>query len=408
MSENNEYRADFPLLSLPEYKDLIYFDNAATTQRPSIVLEAIQTFYKKSNANPLRGLYKLSAFATESLENSRHTVASFIGASDCEVVFTRNTTESLNALMFSYAWQTVNEGDNIVISIMEHHSNLVPWQYLCREKNAELIYLECDKNTFTFPESELQKINTRTRIVSITQTSNVLGITNDIKKIAEVAHKVGAVCIVDAAQSVPHRVVNVKELGADFLAFSAHKVCGPLGIGVLYGRKSLLEGMPPFLRGGEMIEYVTRKEATWAPIPQKFEAGTVDVAGAVGLASAIEYVSKIGLTNIEKHDTYLTSLLLKGLKTLPYIHIIGSEDPTLHSGIVTFTIDGVHSHDAASLLDTKGVAIRAGHHCTQPLGKYLGVSNSCRASVYLYNTEGEVYKFIDSIKQVRLWMGIKD
>lgn len=402
------YKADFPIFSAAENKDVIYFDNAATTQRPLQVIEAIKKFYEHDNANPLRGLYDLSARATEAYESARHTVAIFIGAKDCEIIFTRNASESLNLVAYAWGLENIHEGDEIAVSVTEHHSNILPWQMLCKERGAKLVWLEPDKETCIFPESEFAKINKKTRIVAVAQVSNVLGITHPVNRFVELAHKVGAIAVIDGAQSVPHMNVNVKDMGADFFAFSGHKLLGPMGIGVLYGKKEILEKMRPFLRGGEMIEYVTRDSATWAELPHKFEAGTVNAAGAVGLAAAIDYLSAIGLDNIQKHDNELAKRLISQMKNIPYVHIIGNEDPEKHCGIVTFTIDGVHPHDIASLLDTEKVAIRAGHHCAQPLGAYLNLPASARASVYLYNTEEEVDRFVASVAKIRKMSGYKD
>lgn len=402
------YKADFPIFYAAENKDVIYFDNAATTQRPRQVIEAIKNFYEHDNANPLRGLYDLSGRATEAYESARHTVATFIGAKDCEIIFTRNASESLNLVAYAWGLENIHEGDEIAVSVTEHHSNILPWQMLCKERGAKLVWLEPDKETCIFPESEFAKINKKTRIVAVAQVSNVLGITHPVNRFVELAHKVGAIAVIDGAQSVPHMSVNVKDMGADFFAFSGHKLLGPMGIGVLYGKKEILEKMRPFLRGGEMIEYVTRDSATWAELPHKFEAGTVNAAGAVGLAAAIDYLSAIGLDNIQKHDNELAKRLISQMKNIPYVHIIGNEDPEKHCGIVTFTIDGVHPHDIASLLDTEKVAIRAGHHCAQPLGAYLNLPASARASVYLYNTEEEVDRFVASVAKIRKMSGYKD
>ena len=402
------YKADFPIFSAAENKDVIYFDNAATTQRPLQVIEAIKKFYEHDNANPLRGLYDLSGRATEAYESARHTVATFVGAKDCEIIFTRNASESLNLVAYAWGLENIHEGDEIAVSVTEHHSNILPWQMLCKERGAKLVWLEPDKETCIFPESEFAKINKKTRIVAVAQVSNVLGITHPVNRFVELAHKVGAIAVIDGAQSVPHMSVNVKDMGADFFAFSGHKLLGPMGIGVLYGKKEILEKMRPFLRGGEMIEYVTRDSATWAELPHKFEAGTVNAAGAVGLAAAIDYLSAIGLDNIQKHDNELAKRLISQMKNIPYVHIIGNEDPEKHCGIVTFTIDGVHPHDIASLLDTEKVAIRAGHHCAQPLGAYLNLPASARASVYLYNTEEEVDRFVASVAKIRKMSGYKD
>lgn len=411
-----EYRKDFKFFGDSEdnkaNEGLIYFDNAATTQRPERVISAIADFYRYSNANPLRGLYGLSVRATDRYEAARHTVAAFLNAAeDSEILFTRNASESLNLIAYSWGMSNVQEGDEIVVSCMEHHSNLLPWQMVARAKGASLVFLECGDDG-VIPDAEWKgKINARTRLVAIAHVSNVFGITNPVKEIAAHAHKVGnggkgAVIVVDGAQSAPHIKVDVRALGADFFVLSAHKLCGPMGIGALYGRKELLEAMPPFLRGGEMIEYVTREDATYAELPHKFEAGTVNAAGAVGFAEAIRYIEGIGLDAIEANDNRLAGLLMEGLSNVPHLHVIGNPDPVRHCGIVTFTIDGVHPHDIASILDSEHIAIRAGHHCAQPLMQKLGVGSTARASLYFYNTEEEVSVFIDKIGKVRGWMGL--
>lgn len=402
---NADFRSDFPIFNAPENKDLIYFDNAATTQRPRQVIDAVKNFYEKSNANPLRGLYGLSSKATELYENARGTVASFINAAAEEIIFTRNASESLNLVAYTWGMQNVREGDEIAVTVMEHHSNILPWQMVCAAKNAKLVFLDCDNATGEIPLSELNKINERTKLAAVTYVSNVLGITNPVKEIAEAAHKNGAVVVVDGAQSVPHFKVDVQAIGADFFAFSGHKMCAPMGIGVLYGRRELLEAMPPFLRGGEMIEYVTKEGATWAELPHKFEAGTVNAAGAVGLGAAIDYINSIGFDEIVRRDHELTTLLMEGMYRIPHVHVVGHPDPLEHSGIVTFTIDGVHPHDIATVLDEENIAIRAGHHCAQPLGAHLGLPSTARASLYFYNTEDEVHRFTEKLASVRKWMG---
>lgn len=402
---NADFRSDFPIFNAPENKDLIYFDNAATTQRPRQVIDAVKNFYEKSNANPLRGLYALSSKATELYENARDTVASFINAAAEEIIFTRNASESLNLVAYTWGMQNVREGDEIAVTVMEHHSNILPWQMVCAAKNAKLVFLDCDKTTGEIPLSELNKINERTKLVAVTYVSNVLGITNPVKEIAEAAHKNGAVVVVDGAQTVPHFKVDVRAIGADFFAFSGHKMCAPMGIGVLYGRREFLEAMPPFLRGGEMIEYVTKEGATWAELPHKFEAGTVNAAGAVGLGAAIDYINSIGFDEIVRCDHELTTLLMEEMHRIPYVRVVGHPNPFRHSGIVTFTVDGVHPHDIATVLDEEHIAIRAGHHCAQPLGAHLGLPSTARASLYFYNTEDEVRRFAEKLSSVRKWMG---
>lgn len=363
-------RKNFPLL---QQMDTIYLDNAATAQRPSCVLAAVQEFYEQKNANPLRGFYPLSLKATESYQAARKTVQKFIHAKEPEeIIFTRNTTESLNLVAYSYGLNFLKEGDEIAVTIMEHHSNLLPWQMVSRMTGAKLHYLECTSEG-ELTDEELQKgINERTRLVAVAQVSNVLGCVNPIQKITEMAHRVGAVVVVDGAQSVPHMPVDVQALDADFLAFSGHKLMGPMGIGCLYGKRELLEKMPPFLTGGEMIDSVHRDGAVFAPVPQKFEAGTVNAAGAVGLAAAIRYLQEKGFDYIQKKELELTQRAMEGLGALPYVHILGSKDPANHTGIVSFTIDGVHPHDVSEILSSDGIDVRAGHHCAQPLLEYLG------------------------------------
>lgn len=404
----NIFKKDFSIFNAPENKGLIYFDNAATTQRPDCVIDAVSNFYSHDNANPLRGLYDLSGRATEDYENARHTVAEFLNAKDCEIIFTRNASESLNLVAYTYGMANVNAGDEIVVSVAEHHSNILPWQMICKAKGAKLVFLEPDKISGEIPDSEFLKITEKTKIVAVGHVSNVLGTTNPVKKIAALAHKVGAVCVVDGAQSAPHMKIDVKDIDADFFAFSGHKLCGPMGIGVLYGKKDILEEMPPFLRGGEMIEYVTREDATWAELPHKFEAGTVNASGAVGLAAAIKYISSIGFEKIEARCNSLASLLAEKMKKNPHIKIIGNPDPEKHCGIITFTVEGVHPHDVASLLDTEKIAIRAGHHCAQPLGSYLGVPATARASLYFYNDEEEVERFYSVLSNIRKMSGYKE
>ncbi len=409
-----EYRKDFKIFDDPLNAGLVYLDTAATSQRPECVVQALSDFYRKDNANPLRGLYALSVRATDDYEMARATVGKFINSkSSQEIIFTRNTSESLNLVAYSYGLENVQEGDEIVISAMEHHSNILPWQMVCQQKKASLVWLECDESG-VIPETEWKsKIGSKTKIVSIAQVSNVFGITNPVKQIAEYAHKVGncgkgAVVVCDGAQSTPHFKVDVQYLNVDFFAFSGHKVCGPMGIGVLYGKKEILEIMNPFMRGGEMIEYVTRESATYAEIPHKFEAGTVNAGGAVGLARALEYIQQVGLSEIEKSDNHLASLIMEELAGNPFVHVIGHKDPEKHCGIVTFTIDGVHPHDIASILDSENVAIRAGHHCAQPLMQKLGVGSTARASCYFYNTEDEALIFVEKVKGIRKVMGYKD
>ncbi len=403
MTSAGDFRKDFGILNSGDY---VYFDNAATSQRPKQVMEAVKHFYETANANPLRGLYDWSVAATDAYESARATVAEFIGASQAEeIIFTRNTTESINLVAYSYGLDNVKEGDDIVISVMEHHSNMLPWQMVAKKCKANLIYMEPDEFGTITKEEYTSKITDRAKIVAIGHVSNVMGVTNPVKEIAEYAHSKGAIVVVDGAQSTPHMKVDVQDLGADFFAFSGHKMLAPMGIGALYGRMEILEHMQPFLTGGEMIEYVTRTDATYAEIPHKFEAGTVNAGDAVGLEAAIKYIKAVGFDTIEKQEIKLTTLLMDGLAKMPYIKVFGSKDPSKHCGIVTFTMDGVHPHDMASVLNDDHVCIRAGHHCAQPLMQFIGAGSTARASVYFYNTEEEVERFLDKLSKVREVMG---
>lgn len=398
-----DYRNDFPLLM---QNKIIYIDNAATSQRPQCVIDAEGDFYKNYNANPLRGLYSLSVEATEVYENAREAVRKFIGAEKSnEIIFTRNTTESLNLVAYSYGLSNVKKGDEIVVSIMEHHSDLLPWQMVAKTCGAELKFIECAKDGSIDLEKVKELITSRTKIVAMTQVSNVLGREYPVKEIAKLAHKKGAVMVVDGAQSTPHMRVDVTDLDADFFAFSGHKLLAPMGIGVLYGKEELLEKMPPFLSGGEMIDSVTRTSAVYAELPHKFEAGTVNAAGAAGLKAAIDYIEKVGFDYISEREIALTSRAIEKMKKIPHVNIIGSENADEHTGIVTFTIDNVHPHDISEILAADGIAVRAGHHCAQPLLTHLGLNSTARASFAFYNTEDEVDKFTDSVATIRERMG---
>lgn len=398
-----DYRNDFPLLM---QNKIIYIDNAATSQRPQCVIDAEGDFYKNYNANPLRGLYSLSVEATEVYENAREAVRKFIGAEKSnEIIFTRNTTESLNLVAYSYGLSNVKKGDEIVVSIMEHHSDLLPWQMVAKTCGAELKFIECAKDGSINLEKVKELITSRTKIVAMTQVSNVLGREYPVKEIAKLAHEKGAVMVVDGAQSTPHMRVDVTDLDADFFAFSGHKLLAPMGIGVLYGKEELLEKMPPFLSGGEMIDSVTRTSAVYAELPHKFEAGTVNAAGAAGLKAAIDYIEKVGFDYIGEREIALTSRAIEKMKKIPHVNIIGSENADEHTGIVTFTIDNVHPHDISEILAADGIAVRAGHHCAQPLLTHLGLNSTARASFAFYNTEDEVDKFTDSVATIRERMG---
>ena len=398
-----DYRKDFPLLM---QNRIIYIDNAATSQRPQCVIDAETDFYLNHNANPLRGSYPLSVEATEIYENARKTVRDFINAkSEREIIFTRNTSESLNLIAYSYGLSNVKAGDEIVVSIMEHHSNLLPWQMVCRQTGATLKFIECEKNASVDLNKVAELITDKTKIVAMTHVSNVLGRVNPVKEVAALAHAKGAVMVVDGAQSTPHMKIDVRDMDADFFAFSGHKLFGPMGIGVLYGKEKLLNKMPPFLSGGEMIDSVQRYSAKYAELPHKFEAGTVNAAGAAGLAAAIRYIDSIGFDAMEKQELAVTARALEGLRQIPHVHVFGSEKPEEHTGILTFTIDNVHPHDVSEVLIADGIAVRAGHHCAQPLMQYLGVGSTTRASFMFYNTVEEADALVKSIATVRERMG---
>lgn len=399
----HDYRKDFPLL---QTNRTIYIDNAATAQKPAVVIEAEKQFYEESNANPLRGFYPLSLRATEVYENARVTVRDFIHAdSEKEIIFTRNTTEGLNLVAYSYACHHLKPGDEIAVTIMEHHSNLLPWQMAAQVTGATLRYLECEPDGTLTDETLEVGINEHTRLLAVGHVSNVLGCVNPVRKMADRAHAFGAVVVVDAAQSAPHMPIDVHELQADFLAFSGHKLMAPMGIGVLYGKEALLEEMPPFMTGGEMISSVSREGAVFAELPHKFEAGTVNAAGAAGLAAAIRYIEEVGFETIEAHELQLTGRAMEGLAKIPHVHVIGSEKPENHTGIVAFTIEQVHPHDVSEILAADGIDVRAGHHCAQPLLTYLKVYNTTRASFMFYNTPEEVDAFVKSVSEVRRKMG---
>ena len=398
---DKNYLKDFPILnSVMNGHKIAYLDNGATTQKPESVVRSICGYYGGCNANPHRGVYELSVRATKIYEDARRKVAKFINASPKEIIFTKNATESLNLVAYSYGLNNLRVGDEILITIAEHHSNLVPWQRVAQATGAKLnyIYLNADGN---FSQADIDsKLTKRTKILAVTQISNVLGLVNDIKKLAAQAHEVGAVIVVDGAQSVPHIPVDVQNLDADFLAFSGHKMLSPMGIGILFGKRKLLEEMPPFLSGGDMIEYVEEQTTTYAELPQKFEAGTQNVGGAAGLSAAIDYLQGVGFDEIARVENDLTTYAISELKKLPYVELYGCDAPN-KVGIVTFNIKDVHPHDVATILDAEGVAIRAGHHCAQPLMKFLGQNATCRASFYFYNTRRDVERLIEAVQKVR-------
>lgn len=407
MGNDRDFRKDFPLLAnTMNGKPLVYLDNGATTQKPESVIQAMCGYYGGCNANPHRGAYELSVQATDIYENARKRTQQFIhAASSQEIIFTKNATEALNLVAYSYGLANIQAGDEIVITIAEHHSNLVPWQQAAHAKGAVLnyIYLEEDGN---LSQRDIEtKITSKTKIVAVTQVSNVLGLRNPVKEIAAKAHSVGAVVVVDGSQSVAHMAVDVQDIDADFFAFSGHKLLSPMGIGVLYGKKALLDAMPPFLTGGDMIEYVEEQTTTFAELPAKFEAGTQNVGGAAGLTAAIDYLEKMSFAKIEQIEKELVDYALPQLRKLPYIELYGCDSRQDNkTGIITFNVKDVHPHDVATILDAEGVAVRAGHHCAQPLMKYLGQNATCRASFYLYNTKEDVDRWIAALKKVRTVM----
>ena len=395
----NPYKEDFPLLSANT--DLAFLDSAATAQRPACVLEAQRSFYEAMNANALRGLYRLSVEATEAINEARSSVASFIGATQSQdVVFCRNTSEALNIVAKSFGPSVLEPGDEVCISIMEHHSNLIPWQQVCRATGATLVYLRPDDQGVITPQEMDRKINERTKIVSVTHVSNVLGIENPVAELGKRVHAVGGYLVVDGAQSVPHIPVDIKQIDCDFFAFSGHKVFGPFGIGVLWGRHDLLDSMPPFLTGGEMIDSVSETDAVWAPVPEKFEAGTQDAAGIYATAKALEYVNALGMQTLQEREMLLMEYLMDRMGELPFIEIIGSDDPAKHHGALSFNVKGIHPHDVSSILDSCNVAIRAGHHCAQPLLTWLGIESCCRASIAFYNDTSDIDALISGLNTV--------
>ncbi len=392
----NPFRKDFPLLV--KNQELAFLDSAATSQRPSCVLDAQRNFYETMNANPLRGLYQLSVEATKAIDATRAHIARHIGATlGEEIIFTRNASEALNLCASCLGRSILHEGDQVVISIMEHHSNLIPWQQICQSTGAELVYLRPEKDGTICDEQIVRTIGGKTKIVALTHISNVLGVKTPIKKICARAAEVGAISVVDGAQSVPHLTVDVADIGCDLFAFSAHKLMGPMGIGVLWGKKEVLDALPPFLTGGEMISSVSETDAVWAPVPAKFEAGTQDAAGIYALDAALGYLESIGYDAIEERECNLVRYLYHELAQLNYINILGPAEPECHVGVVSFDVRGIHPHDVASLLDTRNVAIRAGHHCAQPLLSWLGYPSVCRASIALYNDAADIDKLVEGL-----------
>ncbi|QIW20808.1 cysteine desulfurase SufS [Bacillus thuringiensis] len=392
----HEIRKQFPILDQKvNGKQLVYFDSAATSQKPIQVIETLERYYKEYNSNVHRGVHTLGTKATDAYEGAREKVRKFINAKSMEeIIFTRGTTTALNTVAASYGLENVKEGDEIVISYMEHHSNIIPWQQVAKKTGATLKYLPLQPDGTISLEDVRQTVTPNTKIVSIMQVSNVLGTINPVKEIGAIAHENGAIMIVDGAQSAPHMKVDVQDLNCDFYALSAHKMCGPTGIGVLYGKKELLNNMEPIEFGGEMIDFVDLQESTWKELPWKFEAGTPIIGNAIGIGAAIDFLEEIGLHNIEKHEHELAQYALERLSEVDGVTIYG---PKHRAGLVTFNIEDVHPHDVATVLDVEGIAVRAGHHCAQPLMKWLKASSTARASFYLYNTKEEIDTFVESL-----------
>ena len=391
------YKDDFPIF---KNKDIVYLDSGATSQRPQMVIDKIEEFYKKYNANPHRGAYGLSIEATGEYENSRMKIAKFINAKHTEeVIFTKNASESLNLIAYSYGLNNLKKDDEVVLSIMEHHSNIVPWQFVTNKTNSILKYMYINDEYEISEEEIKEKITDKTKIVGITHVSNVLGTINNIKSIIKYAHKKGAIVVVDASQSIPHMKIDVQELDADFLVFSGHKMFAPMGVGVLYGKKEILNEMPPFLMGGDMIEYVYEQNTTFAPLPNKFEAGTQNVEAVVGLAAAIDYIEKIGYDEINRVENEITNYAIQELQKLDFLKVYVTPNKESHSAVISFNINGVHPHDTASILDSQLVCVRSGNHCAQPLLRSMGIDSTCRASFAIYNSKEDVDKLVQALKK---------
>ena len=392
-----DFKDDFPIL---KNRDISYLDSGATTQKPQCVIDAVENYYKMYNANPHRGAYSLSIEATEVYENTRVKIAKFINAENPEqIIFSKNATESLNLLAYSYGLDNLQPEDEVVLSIMEHHSNLVPWQYVTKKTGSTLKYMYIN-NEYELTREEIEeKITDKTKIVGITHVSNVLGTINNVKEIIKYAHSKGAIVIVDASQSIPHMRIDVQDLDADFLVFSAHKMLAPLGLGVLYGKKSILDAMRPFIMGGDMIEYVYEQDTTFAMLPNKFEAGTQNVEAVVGLGTAIDYIEKIGYDKIQEAEKEVVSYAREELSKLNYVKMYITPNEEKHSAVISFNVEGVHPHDVASILDSIGVCVRSGNHCAQPLMRFLNIDSTCRASFYLYNTKEDVDRLVKGLEK---------
>lgn len=392
-----DYKKDFPIF---KNKDIVYLDSAATTQKPKYVIDKVNKFYETLNANPHRGAYSLSMDATEAYESTREKISKFIGARyKEEIIFTKNASEALNLIAYSYGLDNLLPDDEVVLSIMEHHSNLVPWQYVTRKTGSKLNYMYINEN-YELDDCEIKnKITNKTKIVAITHISNVLGTVNKVKEIIKYAHKMGAIVVVDGSQSIPHMKIDVQDLNADFFVFSGHKMFAPLGIGVMYGKREILNKMQPFLMGGDMIEYVYEQKTTFAPLPNKFEAGTQNVEGVVGLGAAIDYIESIGYDKINKIEQELYNKAICELKKLDFIELYIPSNKENYSSVISFNVKGVHPHDVASILDSYSVCVRSGNHCAQPLLRYMGIDSTCRMSFSIYNTEDDILRLVISLKK---------
>lgn len=401
MLDVQKIRQDFQILDqLVHDEPLVYLDSAATTQKPQAVLAALQAYYLEDNANVHRGVHTLAERATTAYEASREKVRAFIGAASTrEVLLTRGTTTGLNWVA-QFAAQTLQPGDEVLISIMEHHANLIPWQQACAKTGAKLVYVYLKDGALDLDDLK-QKLSAKTKFVSLAHVSNVLGCVNPIKEIGKIVHQYGAYLVVDGAQAVPHLPVDVQDLDCDFYAFSGHKMLGPTGIGVLYGKEALLEQMAPVEFGGEMIDFVEEQSASWTGLPWKFEAGTPNIAGAIGLGAAIDYLNELDLAAIHAHEQALVAYVLPQLQAIEGLTIYGPQDPEHHAGVIAFNLEGLHPHDVATALDYQGIAVRAGHHCAQPLLKYLGVNATVRASFYLYNTKADCDQLVAAIRETK-------
>ena len=393
-----DIRNDFPLI---KNSDIAYLDSGATSQKPQEVIDAINRYYNEYNANAHRGTYDLSQRATEIYETTRRRVATFLNAnSEREIIFSKNATESLNLIAYSYGLSTLKKDDEVVLSIMEHHSNLVPWQMVTKKTESILKYMYINEN-YELDEKEIEeKITDKTKVVGITHVSNVLGTINNVKKVIEVAHRHGAVVVVDASQSIPHMEIDVKDLDCDFLVFSGHKMMSPMGVGVLYGKEELLKKMPPFLMGGDMIQYVYENDTIYAELPNKFEAGTQNVEAVMGLHSAIDYILSIGYDKIKEIEDEVVGYAIKKLKELGFVELYMTNNRENHQGVISFNVKGVHSHDVASILNSYGVCVRSGNHCAQPLMNYIKVDSTCRASFYMYNNKEDVDRLVEGLNAI--------